>query len=213
MTEDFPLADQCHAYFDGILAPEDELAFLAQIQANPVYLEAFNRLKKMHEQLKHHAQVEPPAHLADKIAQAVRHAEKPPVPATKRTFRISPAYVAAAVTLLLVAGTIFYVQEITETHYPPANPTTAEQSVNGQDIPTLAEQAGQTHPAFQSGSTADQPNQPENNQPHLPGKYDDAALEAALADTWNDISDLSEQMATLEPETDWLGLSVIDEQF
>lgn len=200
--------EQCHAYFDGTLTPEEKAAFLAQVKTEPALQEAFHRFSVIHQLLARHASIDPPEGLEKSIMLATAGEKKRP----NRSF--FPLKVAVSLLLLFSVGITAYLQPWTN-HL--GEPEVARFKTN-QEMPAQVVAAPATLPIATSDSqpiSLSPDNKSASTLVQSPPKTspqaspaasnaEDAWLEAELQETWSDLNSIEQEMAWMDEGTDWI---------
>lgn len=107
------LIEQCYAYFDGAMTPDEVETFLSQLKNNPEARQLFDQLTQLHQELKNQALVEPPAGLEDRILGALEQEHAVLSLETIRRRRMLPLKAVAALLLGFGVGAVFYFNLLT----------------------------------------------------------------------------------------------------
>jgi hypothetical protein len=211
---------QCEAYFDGLMTPEEAEGFLKAVGNHSARQKAFEQLQTVHQRLQRYVEIEPPSALEGKIRHAIllesRTASnvlllKPPK--KKRQSNLTLRTVAAAVMFVALVGVVFQFQPWSVSPPSPETASNPPRVVLKQHIAevhpvgkTVKPQEGTVKAMGISSSKVKAVPSPRNHPlvPAPPVELETAEavrLETDLQHTWEDISELDDQMAAMEDET------------
>jgi hypothetical protein len=208
MDKETQALEQCHAYFDGALSPEDEARFLILVKTDPVYRETYSKLDKVRTSLKQYVDVDPPSGLEERILSTVATEEQTinVVTLAPRKPFIKPVQVAAAVLLIALTGIVFYLKPWGQQSADPTEKIISSTPVDNSSVadPTLIQNPNTTTIKQPKNRTSEiAVNDPEQVKQPKATAESDALLEEQLAQAWLGIDDMENQVAIME-ETDWI---------